>query len=101
MDAMTREELLSGLKAQTELFRAEGVRHVALFGSQARGDARPDSDIDLFVEYEPERRISTSDLIRLEQTLSERFGREVQVTKSPVRSTYLRKAIAAESLPVL
>ena len=66
---MTRDDLLARLRGEAALFREQGVRHVSLFGSQARGDARPDSDIDLLVEYEPEKKASLLDLCRLERVL--------------------------------
>ena len=97
---MTREELLAGLKAQAELFRAEGVRHVALFGSQARGDARPDSDIDLFVEYEPGRDATIFDVIRLEQTLTQRFGRDVQLLRAPIQRHRLKADVELDAIAI-
>ena len=50
--------------AEPEL-RRRGVRHLAVFGSVARGDDRPDSDVDIAVEIEPGRSFS---LIRMEET---------------------------------
>ncbi len=35
--------------------RMHGIRHVAVFGSLARGEAQPDSDADVLVEFEPGR----------------------------------------------
>jgi predicted nucleotidyltransferase len=98
---MTRDDLLASLQASTELFRSEGVRHVSLFGSRARGDGRPDSDVDLLVEYDAAKRVSLSDLCHLEAALSQKLGLEVQITASPVRSKYLQKAITADAIAVL
>ena len=50
---MQRDEVLAVLKAHEAELRARGVARVALFGSLARGEARPDSDVDLMVEIEP------------------------------------------------
>ena len=50
---MRREEVLAVLKAHEAELRARGVARVALFGSLARGEARPDSDVDLMVEIDP------------------------------------------------
>jgi predicted nucleotidyltransferase len=54
-----------------------GARNVRVFGSVARGDAGPGSDIDVLVEFEPGR--SLLDLIGLQQDLSDLLGRKVDV----------------------
>jgi predicted nucleotidyltransferase len=53
------------LSAEQAELRRRGVRHLAVFGSIARGDDRPDSDVDIAVEIEPGRPFS---LIRMEDT---------------------------------
>ena len=60
LDAVRRR-----LAAEEPELRRRGVRHLAVFGSVARGDDRPDSDIDLSVEIEAGRSFS---LIRTEET---------------------------------
>jgi predicted nucleotidyltransferase len=55
------------------------VRHAAVFGSVARGDANASSDIDVLVELEPEAGISLYDLMGVELRLTEVFGRKVDV----------------------
>ncbi|MBF0135308.1 MAG: nucleotidyltransferase family protein [Magnetococcus sp. DMHC-1] len=50
---MNRQEVLDLLTAhKEEMIRLFGVKHLALFGSTARGDTRPDSDVDLLVEFD-------------------------------------------------
>ncbi|NRG16674.1 nucleotidyltransferase domain-containing protein [Rhizobiales bacterium] len=51
-----------------------GVRHLFLFGSVARGQARPDSDIDLAYELDPARKFSLFDIGRLEQEIESILG---------------------------
>jgi predicted nucleotidyltransferase len=53
---------------------AEGVQHLALFGSRARGDNRPDSDIDLLVEVPEEDSFSILNLIGVEHAVSDNLG---------------------------
>jgi predicted nucleotidyltransferase len=51
---MNRQEILDRLRENEAALRAQGVAHAALFGSVARREARPDSDIDIMVEIAPE-----------------------------------------------
>lgn len=45
---MTSEEIIARLRENEGALRARGVAHAALFGSRARGAARPDSDTDIY-----------------------------------------------------
>jgi uncharacterized protein len=72
-----------------------GARDVRVFGSVARGEERPDSDIDFLVTLEPGRTLM--DLARLETRLEALLGRPVDVAtvtglREPVRSSALREA---------
>ena len=51
--ALSRDEAVRRLKALEPQLRARGLRSLHLFGSTARGEALPDSDVDLFAEFEP------------------------------------------------
>lgn len=78
------------------LAAAHGARTVHLFGSAARGKARPDSDLDFLVELEPGRNLL--DLIGLENDLADVLGRKVDVVtlraaKPRIRGSALRDAI--------
>lgn len=50
---MDRNAILATLRLNEPVLRERGVAHVALFGSRARGDNRPDSDIDILIEVAP------------------------------------------------
>jgi predicted nucleotidyltransferase len=78
-----------------ELATRHGARHVRVFGSIARGDARPNSDIDLLVEMELGRTLL--DLIALEQDLEELLGRAVEVLTDGGLSPYLQERILADA----
>lgn len=74
-----------------QIRRAHGTKSVALFGSFAKGDAGPDSDIDVLVEFgQP---IGLLALVRLERELSEAMGRGVDLVTSDAISPHLRDEI--------
>ena len=68
-----REEIL-------RIAAARGAHNVRVFGSVARGEAGPDSDVDLLVDLDPERTLL--DLSGLILDLQETLGREVDVVES-------------------
>ena len=92
--------LAAGLQISTEkiadICRRYQVREMAVFGSAAHGELRPDSDIDVLVEFLPDAAVGW-DFFRLEEELSELFGRRVDLgtkrsLKPWVRGNCLRDA---------
>jgi uncharacterized protein len=75
--------------------RAHGAQSVRIFGSRARGDARPDSDLDLLVTLEPGR--SLFDLIAIKQDLEDLLHFSVDVVTEQGLSPYLRDSVFAEA----
>ena len=71
------------------------IRRLSLFGSAARGELRPDSDIDLLVEFEPGRAPSLWREHELQQAFSTLFGGRPVDLASPaiLRNPYRRKTI--------
>ena len=53
---MEKQDILAKLREHEAALKAQGVSHAALFGSRARGDARPDSDVDLLIYGDPDFR---------------------------------------------
>jgi len=51
---MNKQEILDRLRLNEGALPERGVTHAALFGSSARGEQRPDSDIDLLIEIAPD-----------------------------------------------
>lgn len=87
------ETIVATLRAHTDELRAAGIRHLSLFGSMARGEARPDSDIDLAAELDPAARIDLFSLVALERRLGEILGRKTDLLTEPARRERLRANI--------
>jgi predicted nucleotidyltransferase len=75
-----------------------GAHHVRIFGSAARGDAGPDSDVDFLVELEPNR--SLFDLGGLLIDLQTLLGRPVDVVTENALHWYIREQVLAEAKPL-
>ena len=75
-----------------------GAHHVRVFGSVARGEAGPASDIDILVQMDSGR--SLLDLIRLTQELESILQRKVDVLTDEGLSPYLKERIQAEAVPL-
>lgn len=72
------------------------VAEMALFGSILRDDFRPDSDIDVLVDFVPEATWSLFDISRMRLELSSLLGREADlVLVSGLRNPYRRRTILA------
>ncbi len=71
---MTRDEVLSASRAHDPELRRPGVRHAAVFGSVARGEAGPDSDIDVLVRFDPEASVTLWDYAGLKRRVARMVG---------------------------
>ena len=97
---LTREDAVERLVASEREIRALGVQRLALFGSVLRGEARPDSDVDLLVQFSPgaktfERFLALFDL------LEERLGHRVEIVTTEALSPFIGPRILAEAQDVL
>jgi predicted nucleotidyltransferase len=97
---MTTEPLasiLSRLRAiQPELERQFGVNSLAVFGSYARDEAGPDSDLDLLIDFRPDARPTFFTLARLDAFLSSALGKTVQTVVRDGLNPRLAPYIASE-----
>jgi len=80
------------------------ITELSLFGSVLRDDFRPDSDVDVLVVFAPETDWSFRDLARMEEELSEIFGRTVDLVEKKLveqnRNYVVRKHILRSAEPV-
>jgi predicted nucleotidyltransferase len=80
--------------------RRQGVTHAALFGSVARGDDGPDSDVDIMVQIDPAADVNLYDYVGITQFIGELFAGRADVSDremliEPVRREAEREAIFA------
>jgi uncharacterized protein len=97
---MNAPEIISKLRENEAALRAQGVRHAALFGSRARGDNGPDSDIDILIEIAPDAPVGLFEYVAITQYLADLFPVRVEVAdrrtlKPLVRPSAEREAVYA------
>ena len=80
----------------TEFCRRHHIRKLAVFGSALHGDARPDSDLDVLVEFEPGH-VPGLAFFAMEQELSELLGRKVDLNTPQFLSPYFRDRVIREA----
>jgi uncharacterized protein len=90
---MTRDEAIARLRLHAPALRAQGVRAMALFGSTARNEAGPGSDIDILLDIDFEARplFSLIDLAAIQLSLQDDLG----VPVHPLISRGLRPRLRA------
>ncbi|HLY60279.1 MAG TPA: nucleotidyltransferase family protein [Terriglobia bacterium] len=81
-----------------EVASTYGAKNVRVFGSAARNEARPSSDIDFLVEFEEGR--SLLDLVGLGQDLEKLLGRPVDVVEPEGVHRYIRERVLQEAVPL-
>ncbi|HEU0016195.1 MAG TPA: nucleotidyltransferase family protein [Longimicrobium sp.] len=96
----TRAGVTERVRSVEPQIRALGVRRLALFGSVVRGDARPDSDIDLLVEFRPGEK-SAARFFALYDLLEETLGGRVELVTTEALSPFIGPHILAEAADIV
>ena len=81
-----RDRVLRVLRQHEAELRAQGVRGLRMFGSMARGDAGPASDVDLIADIDQNVSFSLLDLVGLQDFLQSLVGRKVDVGTTAAKS---------------
>jgi hypothetical protein len=96
---MERAEAIERLRAHEAELKQLGVVHLYLFGSTARGDAREDSDVDLFFDYE-EGKFGLFELMDVKDAAARILHRKTDIMTRDSIHRVLRERIEATAVPV-
>jgi uncharacterized protein len=95
---MTRDEIIAKLREREAELRAQGVAHAALFGSIARGDDGPDSDIDILVDLDPAIVVTIFDYAGVKDFIADMFDRPVDVVSRESLKPRVRPKTTADAI---
>lgn len=100
VNSMKRDEVISKLRAHEAELKAAGIVRLAVFGSVARGDNSPDSDVDLLADFDQTKHYTLLTMGRLESRLADLLGTRVDLSspewlKESVKNQVLREAVLA------
>jgi predicted nucleotidyltransferase len=76
---MNSKDAIAILRQHEQALRARGVRRAALFGSVVRGEAGPDSDIDIMIELDPNAKIGVFKYAGIRRYIADLFADPVDV----------------------
>ena len=97
---MNREIAVAKLKARARAIRALGATALYLYGSTARDKAKPNSDIDVFVEYDPAKSFSLFDLAGIKVLLEDELATDVHITTRDSLHPLMRRGIEHDAIRI-
>jgi uncharacterized protein len=95
---MQKQDILAKLRENEAALKALGVSHAALFGSRARGDASPDSDIDIMVEIAPDVRMDVFRYVGIVHSIEDLFPVRVDVSNRAALKPHVRPSAEREAI---
>ena len=98
MPAMEKQDILARLRDHQAALNAKGVSHAALFGSRARGDGRPDSDIDILVEIAPDVPMDVFTYVGIVHSIEDLFPIRVDVSNRVALKPHVRPFAERDAL---
>jgi len=87
---MNRAQTIASLKSYADPIKALGATSFFLFGSTARNENNSDSDLDLFVDYDPTGKFKALDLVDIKYLLEDKLGIEVVFRRAILGLAHIR-----------
>ena len=98
---MKQRNLIEVLKTYDAVLRENGATAVFVFGSRARGSERADSDLDLFIDYDPTAKIPNMfRLMQIEEKISETLGIPVTITTRNALHPSMKESIERDAVRI-
>ena len=97
---MNRESALKTLRSHEAALRSRGIQRASLIGSVARGDSRPDSDIDVIVDLDPAAKISAFDYADIVSYVQSLFQEPVDVSNREMLKPHVRPSAERDAVKV-
>ena len=95
---MDKERILAALREHETELRAAGLLHLRLFGSVARGESTPTSDVDLLADYDETKNLSLLGVVRIQHQLEEILGKEVHLASEIGLRPRIRNRVLQEQV---
>ena len=97
---MDKRHVVLKLRQHERELKAAGIVHLRVFGSVARGESTPESDVDLMADFDKSKRLTLVKVGSLQSRLTDLLGVNVDLSspewmKEPVKSKALREAVLA------
>jgi len=95
---MNGQDIIATLRENEAALRARGVCHAGVFGLRARDDNRPDCDIDIMIEIEPDALVGVYEYVGIKEYITSLFDGPVDVVDRESLKPYVRTAATTDAI---